>query len=200
MMKIMYHTLKYKVRGSRFFDKLGMNCIRNTGYKIPELNCNYLVRICCMAAVVIPRRWAGVAPAWAGEVVDVPDARTVIVDHDGEKETVHMYALRVPEKGEQFAQEAYAFAAELLMDRIVEVKPQSSWGNRALIYIQGQSESVNEKMLGQGWAWVQEAYCEKAVLCGRLNAFQAEAERSTRGIWAKIPEDVPPWRWLKENR
>ena len=57
-----------------------------------------------------------------------------------------------------------------------------------------QSESVNEKLLRQGWAWVQEAYCEKAVLCGQLNDVQAEAERSMPGIWAKIPEDVPPWR------
>ncbi|MFO7878178.1 MAG: thermonuclease family protein [Desulfovermiculus sp.] len=116
------------------------------------------------------------------------------------KETVHMYALRVPEKGEQFAQEAYAFAAELLMDRVVEIKPQSSSGNRALIYVQDQPESANEKLLRQGWAWLQEAYCEKAVLCGRLNAVQSEAERAKRGIWAKIPEDVPPWRWLQENK
>ncbi len=111
-----------------------------------------------------------------------------------------MYALRVPEKGEQFAQEAYAFAAELLMDRVVEIKPQSSSGNRALIYVQDQPESANEKLLRQGWAWLQEAYCEKAVLCGRLNAVQSEAERAKRGIWAKIPEDVPPWRWLQENK
>ena len=153
-----------------------------------------------MTAVVSLGLWPGPASAWEGKVVDVPDPRTVIVDHDGVKETVHLYALRVPEKGEQFAQEAYEFAAELLMDRSVEVKPQSSRGNRAMIYVQGRSESVNEKLLRQGWAWVQEAYCEKAVLCGRINAVQAEAERSKRGIWAKIPEDIPPWRWLKDNK
>ena len=168
---------------------------------IRELSCNHhLILISLMAAVVSLGLWPGPACAWQAKVVDVPDARTVIVEHDGEKETVHMYALRVPEMGEQFAQEAYAFAAELLMDRVVEIKPQSSSGNRALIYVQDQSESANEKLLRQGWAWLQEAYCEKAVLCGRLNAVQAEAERAKRGIWAKIPEDIPPWRWLRENR
>ena len=167
-------------------------------HRIHYLSCRYAAWICLLAVVVSLGLWTGSAWAWKGKVVDVPDTRTVIVDHDGEKETVHLYALRVPDKGEPFAQEAHEFAAEQLMDRIVEVKPQSSRGNRALIYVQGQSESVNEKLLRQGWAWVQEAYCEKAVLCGQLNDVQAEAERSKRGIWARIPEDIPPWRWLKD--
>ena len=140
------------------------------------------------------------AGAWKGEVVALEDARTLVVKHNGQQSTVPLYAMRVPQEDEPFGEEALAFSRTLLLGRTVEIIPQSSRKKGALVYAEGETESVNAKLLRQGWAWIQDAFCEMAVLCGRLNDVQAEAERAKRGMWAQIPEDTPPWRWLREHR
>ncbi|MCF8104392.1 MAG: thermonuclease family protein [Desulfohalobiaceae bacterium] len=164
-----------------------------------------------MAAMIPPRSWlvcaAAVtlllfplpAGAWKGEVVALKDARALVVEQNGRQSTVTLYAMRVPQMDEPFGEEAYAFSRALILGRSVEVEPQSSRKKGALVYAEGESESVNAKLLRQGWGWIEDAYCEKAVLCGRLNKVQAEAERAKRGIWSEIPEDTPPWRWLREH-
>ena len=139
------------------------------------------------------------ALAWQGRVSHLPDARTLVVEQAGVKRTVTLYALRTPEADEPFADAAYDFFSGHLKGQRVDIQPVHSPGQGALVYVLGSQDSINAQMLRQGWAWIQDAYCEKARLCGRLNDIQSQAERLKRGIWQKIPEDTPPWRWLREH-
>ena len=139
------------------------------------------------------------ASAWEGRVVELPDSRTLVVEQAGKQRDVALYGLRAPDLNEPFGEAAHAFVVNLLQGEAVTVQPIGSGSRGSLVYLPGDSESVNAQLLREGWAWVQEAFCEKAVLCGRLNDFQTQAERAKKGIWSKIPEDTPPWRWLKEH-
>ena len=139
------------------------------------------------------------ASAGQGQVVHLPDARSLIIEQEGKRRTVSLYALRTPDLDEPFGKAAYAFFVAHLKGQRVDIQPVHSPGEGALVFVLGNQESINEKMLLQGWAWIQDAYCENARLCGRLNDIQTQAERLKRGIWKKIPEDTPPWRWLREH-
>ncbi len=138
--------------------------------------------------------------AWEGLVVEIPDARTLVLEQEGKQRKISLYGLRTPDLNEPFGEAALEFFRDLLKEQQVTIQPVRSGTRGALVFLPGDSESVNAKLLREGWAWLQEAYCEQAALCGRLNAVQTQAERSKNGIWSKIPENMPPWRWLKEHK
>lgn len=154
-----------------------------------------IILACC---IVIPiTAWA-----WEGKVVEVKNARRLIIQEtDKGRQLILLYGINVPDLNQPFGQEARIFVENMLIQKLVEVKPLGSGSKtKALVYLKGQEESVNEKILGQGWAWVQDAYCEKAVLCGKLTKIETQAEKAKRGLWAEVPENVPPWRWLKKAK
>ncbi len=140
------------------------------------------------------------ASAWEGRVVEIPDSRTLVLEQEGKQRKISLYGLRTPDLNEPFGEAAYEFFLDLLKEQQVTIQNVGSGTRGSLVFLPGDSESVNAKLLREGWAWLQEAYCEKAALCGRLNAVQTQAERSKSGIWSKIPENMPPWRWLKEHK
>ena len=145
--------------------------------------------------------WTSTLLAWQGKVSEVIDARTLLVD-TGEREVqVSLYGLGVPEKNEPFGQEALGFLMERALGRLVDVQRQSSTGSQipAVVTIQESDLNLNEALLTHGLAWVWEAYCEKATLCGRWERLQGQAKANSQGFWPLIPENRPPWKWLKEQ-
>jgi endonuclease YncB( thermonuclease family) len=161
--------------------------------KIPRIGVSILLPLLTFLVFPLP------ASAWEGRVVELRDSRTLVVEQAGKQRQVALYGLRTPDLSEPFGEEAHAYVVSLLQGQEISIQPIGSGSRGALVYLPGQEESVNARLLREGWAWVQEAFCEKAVLCGRLNAIQTQAERSKKGIWSRIPEDTPPWRWLREH-
>jgi len=139
--------------------------------------------------------------AWQGRVSDVIDARTLLVDAGEREVRVFLYGLGVPEKNEPFGQEALDFLMDRALGRLVDVQRQSSKGSQipAVVTVLESDLNLNEALLIQGLAWVWEAYCEKAVLCGRWERLQGQAKANGQGFWPLIPENRPPWKWLREQ-
>ncbi|MFO7875541.1 MAG: hypothetical protein R6U55_03030 [Desulfovermiculus sp.] len=114
-----------------------------------------------------------------------------LVIYAGSGSTLYMYALRVPEKGEQFAQEAYAFAIELLRDRVVEVKPQSSRGNRAMIFVQDQAEGVNKRCCGRDGPGFRKLIAKKPCSADDSTLFRLRLNMPSEGCGPKSRKIFP---------
>lgn len=144
---------------------------------------------------------ASSAPAWTGKVVDLSDARTLSVERSGRELSVHLYGISCPEPAEPYGQEALDFASSLVLDKQVRVTVHRELSGRLLVEIfpPETDSSLNALLLQEGLGWVHEAYCEKADLCGRWESIQGQASSAGRGIWAEVPENMPAWRWLKED-
>ncbi len=138
--------------------------------------------------------------AWQGRVTDVKEANTLVVRTEGQERVVSLYGIGVPEDDEPFAKKARSFVHSTTFRQRVEVEPLGTGGGiRAMVYVQGDDDSINAKILRQGLGWLREAYCEKAKLCGRLNSISGEARRSERNLWAEVPGNKAAWKWLKEQ-
>jgi endonuclease YncB( thermonuclease family) len=140
--------------------------------------------------------------AWQGRVVEVLDTRTLLVDSGDRKVRASLYGLGVPELDEPYGPEAEQALKEMSLGKNVSlsVQPTSPESKvAAVITVLETGVSLNEALLKQGLAWVWEAYCEKAVLCGRWERLQGQARASGQGFWPLIPENRPAWKWLREH-
>lgn len=139
--------------------------------------------------------------AWTGKVVEVSDARTMNIERNGDTVTVSLYGISCPEPGEPFGDEALELVSTLVLDQEVAVTPHREMSGRILAEVvpQETGASLNALLLRKGLAWVHEAYCEIAQLCGSWERIQGQASSAKRGIWSEVPENMPAWRWLKER-
>ena len=139
------------------------------------------------------------ASAWQAEVVEVKDARTLLVQTNGESRTVFLYGIGVPEGEEPYARQAESLVTDSVGRKEVNVQRLGSGQKiKALVYAAGREDSLNEELLASGLAWVHDAYCEKARLCGRLEQIEAAARKEGKGLWAEVPENMPAWKWVRE--
>ena len=140
--------------------------------------------------------------AWRGQVVEVLDARTLLVDSGDRKVRVSLYGLGVPDKDEPYGPEAEQALKEMALGLEVSlsVHPTSPESHvSAVVTVRKTGVNLNEALLKNGLAWVWEAYCEKAVLCGRWERLQGQAKSSGQGFWPLIPGNRPAWKWLREH-
>jgi endonuclease YncB( thermonuclease family) len=140
--------------------------------------------------------------AWQGQVVEVLDARSLLVDSGDRKVRVSLYGLGAPEKDEPYGPEAVQALKEMALDQTVSISahptsPESQVA--AVVTVLETGVNLNENLLKKGLAWVWEAYCEKAVLCGRWERLQGQARSTGQGFWPMIPENRPAWKWLREH-
>lgn len=137
--------------------------------------------------------------AWEGMAVEVRDCRTLAVERDGQTVEVSLYGIDCPQPSEPFGQEAREFTASQVLDQEVKVTVHRELSGRLLAEVTplGGKASLNVLLLREGLAWVHEAYCEKARLCGAWERIQGESSAAERGLWSEVPENMPAWRWLQ---
>lgn len=140
--------------------------------------------------------------AWSGKVTRVLHGCQLSVQHDGKSSDVVLYGIDCPQPEEPFGEQAMEFTAEQVLDRTVEVHPLRTSDDRvsAVVTLPESDRSLNALLLAKGLAWVHQAYCEKARMCGRWEHVEGRARQSKLGLWSKVPENMPAWRWVKEKR
>jgi endonuclease YncB( thermonuclease family) len=140
--------------------------------------------------------------AWSGKVIRIEHGCHLRVHHDGKASDVVLYGIDCPQPEEPFGERAMEFTAEQALDRTVEVRPLRTSDDTvyAVVTLADSDRSLNALLLAEGLAWVHQAYCEKARMCGRWEHVEGRARKSGLGLWSEVPENMPAWRWIKERR
>jgi len=138
---------------------------------------------------------------WQGAVVEVRDARTLVIEHQDQSRTVSLYGIDCPKPSQPYGQQAVDLVSSLVLDREVTVTVHRQLSSRTLAEVTPleTKDSVNALLLENGLGWVHQAYCEKAELCGRWESIEGSARSAGEGFWPEIPENMPAWRWFKEE-
>jgi endonuclease YncB( thermonuclease family) len=126
----------------------------------------------------------------------------ILVQHEGQPVEVELYGIDCPRPEEPFGEQATELTAEQVLDRTVEIHPERTSDDHvsAVVTLADSDRSLNALLLAKGLAWVHQAYCEKARMCGRWEHVEGRARKSGLGLWSEVPDNMPAWRWVKEKR
>lgn len=122
------------------------------------------------------------------EVVDGNTLRVITVEHD--TFLVKLKGVDAPEIGQEFANESTKFLSGLVSAKgvTVEYSSKDRWGNR-LVYVKSKKgENINEKMISNGYGWVDRFFIKDTALM----ELQETAKSKNQGLW--LNEDpMEPW-------
>ena len=111
-----------------------------------------------------------------------------------------------PESKQKFGKEAKEYLSSLLKDKKILIKfHQIDMYGRIVgtVYVIddyiffdiSQSESINEKMVKNGFAWWFRDYSKKIW----FENLENDAKLNKRGLWCE-ENNFPPWQYRKENK
>ena len=136
------------------------------------------------------------AQEFAARVVTVIDGNTFeIIDPDKEKVKIMLSMVDAPELGQEYAQDAKAYAEKLLLRKKVTVEYQGKdfFGNKLARIVLKNGEEVHKLLLTQGLAMVMERKKDAELL-----TLQDKAKNGQIGLWAS--EDImTPWVFRRKQ-
>lgn len=112
--------------------------------------------------------------------------------HDGKGEKIRLYGIDTPEKRQAFGKRAKQFTSDMVFDQIAEVEAQDidRYG-RTVGLVNVKSQSLNEALIKNGYAWVYRHYCKKDF-CKDWISLESAARENKIGLWSE-PNPIPPW-------
>ena len=97
-----------------------------TVFKIKRIAPGFWLALFLISALAATTAAAGEATSWSGEVVGVKDGDTIVVLHDSRGETIRLYGIDAPEKGQDFGNRAKQALSGLVFGKTVEIKPMDT--------------------------------------------------------------------------
>lgn len=152
------------------------------------------------------------ASAWsqpfdaAGKVVSVDDGDTVVLLIDGRTQLkVRLSSIDAPESshtnkqsgrvGQPYSVNSSQYLASLVKGKNVDAHCfEVDRRGRDVCELFVDSQSVNQAMVKQGWAWANAAAGGRYLRDKSLPALEAKARSSHAGLWAGA-NPVAPWDW-----
>lgn len=134
--------------------------------------------------------------AYKAFCIRVIDGDTIAVrTKDDKVQTIRLYGIDCPEKGQLFGANAQKFAAELVLNKEVSVHPvDTDKYGRTVALVFDDNISMQKKLLQNGLTWVYPKYCKIAV-CEEFYALEKKARSEKAGLWEY--HDTAPW--LRRN-
>lgn len=127
-----------------------------------------------------------------GHVTEVTDGDTVTVRFEnGAVETVRLWGIDAPEKGQPYGPAATKAARQLAGGKPVAVDAQKRGPyGRIIGRVQTPEYDVGRSLVRSGYAWADRKHGHS----GRLSALETHARQEEKGLWA---QDSPtaPWRY-----
>lgn len=145
-----------------------------------------------LPAAAQTRAYSKKAVSFSGKVSGVLSGHLLIVQEGDKTHRVNLYGILSPSKGAPQGEKARSFLEQVAFGRVVEVEPVPPVDPKriyALVHLEGLN--LNQEMLSQGLAWVNENACILDV-CRSWKALQQEAKDAGKGIWGD-PSGAPPW-------
>ena len=137
--------------------------------------------------------------AWPGKVISVADGDTITVLHDGKEEKIRLHGIDCPEGDQPFGDKATALTISLVNGRTVDVVPVTidKYG-RTVGLVTIDSQSLNESIIRNGYAWVFTKYCEESY-CSNWSDIESNARKQKKGMWNSSVV-IPPWEWRASKK
>lgn len=133
-----------------------------------------------------------------GVCTRVADGDTLTLrTQSGESETIQLFGIDAPERGQQHGAEAKAALEALVLNKTITVTAsgRDDFGRvNGKVYLNG--EYINLALVKDGHAWHSDKYGPNE---GDLRAAQKKAQSSRKGLWEEEhPQE--PWRFRNERK
>lgn len=138
-----------------------------------------------------------VVSSFEAKVVGVTDGDTItVLTSDNEQRKIRLDAIDAPEHKQPYSDKSSAALSTLVFGKVVRIDDmgRDSYG-RTLGRVWVDKDSINRRMIADGWAWHYKEYSDSTVLA----AAEGQARESKLGLWAG-KDPVPPWEWRHPDR
>lgn len=131
-------------------------------------------------------------------VVSITDGDTLSVLWNGRPVRVRLHGIDAPERRQPFGTRARQFLGEIAYRKRVEVVvvDRDRFGRLVADVMLPEGGSLNQRMVGAGYAWWARSFAPKDKDLARLEE-QARSQRIA--LWADN-DPVPPWEWRARER
>ena len=137
---------------------------------------------------------------WQGKVVGISDGDTITVLNEKTPIKVRLCGIDCPEKKPAFWTRAKQVTSDLAFGKVVDVGTADTdrYGRTVGIVRLEDGQSLNEKIIRAGFAWVCHTYCKRPV-CLEWKREEDESRATQEDLWTdKNP--MPPWEWRAQQR
>lgn len=134
-----------------------------------------------------------VAPEFTAKVVGVADGDTITVLRNRSEMRIRLDGIDCPESGQAFGSRAKARTSELVLGKVVKVRPgkKDRYGRTVATVLLSDGRNLNHELVRAGFAWWVRKYAPHDSELARL---EAEAQVARRGLWSD-GHPIEPWQW-----
>jgi endonuclease YncB( thermonuclease family) len=163
----------------------------------------HFIALSASVLLVIPATGTVAADTTTVEVVEVTSGDTLTYRADTRspgarqrKETLRLYGVDAPERGQPRGEQARRFVADRLLGKTIKIKRvgKGAVGSPIAAWAYLGKGCVNEWLLKNGLAWWDRSRGPDK----RLEEMETEAREAKRGLWAD-PKPVEPWKWRAQQ-
>ena len=144
-----------------------------------------------LAAPLCPRRDAAGRPLWRVQTVHDGDTVTCL-DDQGRAVKIRLVGIDAPEHGQPFADAARAALAAKVGTAVRVTGDARDQHGRLLGVLWAGETNVNRALVAEGLAWSFGGFSADE----EIEAAEAEARRTRRGLWAD-PRPMAPAEWRR---
>ncbi|MEP6849040.1 MAG: thermonuclease family protein [Acidobacteriota bacterium] len=136
-----------------------------------------------------------------GQVVDVIDGRTAVIDVSGTRLDIVLQLIDVPEPGQKLSSEVTEHLRALIAKKTVEFKVRTTEGDRSVGTIFLNGVDIGQQMLRDGGAWLLPVDMTDAEAPERdmYTVAESQARADKLGVWS-VPGLKPAWEFRAEQR
>ena len=126
------------------------------------------------------------APSFTAPVISVADGNTItVLTKDKQQSKIHLYGIDCPERGREFWSRAKQATSDAVFGKNATVQPLDTVrsGHTTAVVIMPGGKSLNEHLVREGLAWVNQQHCTQEDICAPLRRLEKAAKLQQRGIW-----------------
>ena len=120
-----------------------------------------------------------------GEIVDVVDGTTIIVQVESERIRVRLYGIVCPDEGQPFVALAKNAINDLISgDQVALIPEYEDRYGRIIAHVYVRGINISEALIKNGYALVCPEYCKKSF-CSAWYDLERAARKQKLGIWSE---------------
>jgi endonuclease YncB( thermonuclease family) len=145
--------------------------------------------------------FAAAQSSYPGQVIDVIDGKTVVVDTSNGRVKVGLQYIDVPGTGQVLHDTVKTHLRDLVLGKLVSYTPRMLLTDRTIGQLVANDIDISQQMLRDGAAWHIPANVsgQSKIEHDLYASFESAAKKDHLGVWA-VPGLKPEWETRAENR